>query len=655
MPIFTQNDRVNLRRASHFRSIPLPAWRWGLCLLAAVLLVGTHLGQARWPGVRLLEASARDGLTRVMARTTEDPRLAIVDINEESLRMLGPWPWPRQRLADLAEQLLTDAGAHRVVFDLVLPSPGGEEGAEAAGDARLVALARMGVLVVGQALDYESRSAPVEAGWLGGGRSGLPAGMPPEAKGARATGYVGNFPALAEGRCIGNIGFIPDFDGQTRRLAPWTLWEGQHYPSLALAALACARGDEVAGAAQLSLNPQGLWRVPFRHRPEAHVAVPAHEVLGGTVDTAGGTPLLAGRIVVVGSSALGLADRVATPVSANVSGVTVHMEALSWLLDAAEGRTPRAPPSGVMLMWALASGLVLAAMVGSRQSNLLRVGVALLGAVAAWVVLAAWVTATGAPEPISTPLLAYGLVMLFQLPLEWAGAQGRVRRQARLLGRYVAPAVLAQLQRRGSTDALTPRRARITVLIADMQDYTRNTADVSLADAADLTKGFLQALTEPVLTARGTLDRYTGDGLVAFWGAPIAEEDHADLAVDAALAIVAQVARFNEERRAQGLPAVKVRMGMASGEALVGDLGTRFRIAYTAVGDCINLASRLQQASRELDVSVLVADSVRLACRRHAFDPLGVLPVRGLPNQPVATPSALRASPPDGEAVPAGG
>jgi adenylate cyclase len=158
-----------------------------------------------------------------------------------------------------------------------------------------------------------------------------------------------------------------------------------------------------------------------------------------------------------------------------------------------------------------------------------------------------------------------------------------------------------------------------------------------------------------VLQARGTLDRYTGDGLVAFWGAPIAEEDHADLAVDAALAIVDQVARFNQQRLAQGLQAVHVRMGLASGEALVGDLGTRFRIAYTAVGDCINLASRLQQASRELDVSILAADSVRLACKRHRFEPLGVLPVRGLPAQPVATPSVLRASPQDAEGGPAGG
>jgi adenylate cyclase len=623
----------------------------GLGVLALVLLMGIHLDQARLPGVRLVEAGARDGLMQLMARTTEDPRLAIVDINEDSLRKLGPWPWPRQRLADLAEQLLSEAGAHRVVFDLVLPSPGEDAGGEATGDARLAALARAGVLVVGQALDYERRSAAVEAGWLGGGQLDRP-----EMAAAQATGYVGNFKALAEGRCIGNIGFVPDFDGQTRRLAPWTVWEGRHFPSLAMAALACTR-DTAATQPVVALpqTPEGWWRVPFRHLPQAHMAVPAHEVLAGTVDAAGGAPFLAGRIVMVGSSALGLADRVATPVSPNVSGVTVHVEALSWLLDAAEGRTPSPPPGGLMLGWALISGLLLAWAVGSASSSLVRVGVALLGVVLAWGALAAWVTATGATQPISTPLLAYGLVMLVQLPLEWAGAQGRVRRQARLLGRYVAPSVLERLQRSASTDALAPRRAHITVLIADMQDYTRNTADVELAEAARLTKGFLQALTEPVLQARGTLDRYTGDGLVAFWGAPIAEEDHADLAVDAALAIVDQVARFNQQRLAQGLQAVHVRMGLASGEALVGDLGTRFRIAYTAVGDCINLASRLQQASRELDVSILAADSVRLACKRHRFEPLGVLPVRGLSAQPVATPSVLRASLQDAEGGPAGG
>ena len=145
----------------------------------------------------------------------------------------------------------------------------------------------------------------------------------------------------------------------------------------------------------------------------------------------------------------------------------------------------------------------------------------------------------------------------------------------------------------------------------------------------------------------GTLDRYTGDGLVAFWGAPIAIVDHADQAVDAAMRIVANVDRYNLERKSQGLAELRVRIGIASGSALVGDLGTPFRIAYTAVGDCINLASRLQQLSRELDVSIAVAESCASQCQRWTFRSLGLVPVRGLADQQVFTPKVSSDAPAD--------
>jgi len=199
--------------------------------------------------------------------------------------------------------------------------------------------------------------------------------------------------------------------------------------------------------------------------------------------------------------------------------------------------------------------------------------------------------------------------------------------------------VLEELLAAEGEDPLAPRHADITVLIADMQDYTRLTRQSTLEGAAQLTKGFLEQLTRPVLEHRGTLDRYTGDGLVSFWGAPIAVADHADRAIDAAMTILENVRRFNEARAARGLPAVTVRMGVASGSALVGDLGTPFRIAYTAVGDCINLASRLQQASREVGVNILVSGSAAQRCRRWSFTPMGTTPVRGLGDEPVFTPT----------------
>ena len=676
------------RNLTDFRNITPIWWRSIVMALTIVVVAAVHIGHARVPGVGWLEASTRDVLMRLQSEASEDPRLALVDIDEDSLRLIGPWPWSRDRIAELAERLLSDAGATRVAFDMVMPAPSDarslglaptsptsrldpEVRRERLGDARLEIMAREGLVILGQALDYEERAVAVEVGVaLGGHRLPESVSQPRQPR-AKATGHVGNHSGLGGARCVGNIGVRPDFDGKTRRLAPWTDYGELSYPTLALATMSClpsGRADghqggrvgakdhpdnnginptrsEAAMVSDLPIDAEGHWRVPFRHQPQAHLSVPAHEVLNGSVDLNQGHPLLAGRIVIIGSSALGLADRVATPVAASVSGASVHAEALSWLLDVRDGRASRPPPQGLMLLWTMASAALLAWSLAGQGAHLVRVGITLSAILPAWLMLAAWVARTGGVEPVSTPLVAYAFLMLVLLPAEWAGVQGQSRRQARLLTRYVAPAVLAALQRDRNADVLSPRRANITVLIADMQDYTRNTSDAGLQEAAHLTKGFLQALTGPVLAHRGTLDRYTGDGLVAFWGAPLPEPDHADLALDAAMGILREVQAFNQNRCLEGKPPVTVRMGLASGEALVGDLGTAFRIAYTAVGDCINLASRLQQASREVDVPILASHSVQEASRRHAFIDLGTLRIRGLNDQRVGTPAACRETP----------
>ncbi|MBM3369046.1 MAG: CHASE2 domain-containing protein, partial [Betaproteobacteria bacterium] len=298
--MIAQNSPMAKRSPSHFAQFPKAGMPVLAVLLAAalvVLIAAVHWSKASAPAFRVLEAAVRDGLARWLATEAEDPRIAIVDIDEESLRRLGAWPWPRERLADLSEQLLSDAAASRVILDLVLPQAQGED-----GDARLGALAASGLVVLGQVLDYERRDPVLREGELAGGR---PLAAAHGGAIASATGFVANHRGLAAGRCVGNIGFQPDFDGQARRLAPWTAFEGQRYPMLSLAALACAPGDADPGrvAAQLPLGASGTWWVPFRRFPRAHLAVPAHEVLAGTVDRSGRLPLLNGRMVLVGSSA----------------------------------------------------------------------------------------------------------------------------------------------------------------------------------------------------------------------------------------------------------------------------------------------------------------------------------------------------------------
>ena len=297
-----------------------------------------------------------------------------------------------------------------VVFDLVLPDA--SLGKDTTGEARLAALGREGLLVPAQAFDYVRRDPRVIAGRPGGALAGPWSGpaMP-------ATGHVANFPALSQARCVGNVGFTPDFDGQVRRLALLTVWRGAYYPTLALAALQCARGirDPAASLASLKLDATGRWPIPFTRHLDRYLAVPAAAVLQDDA-----LPSLAGRIVLVGSSALGLSDRVATPLSPSTAGVTVHAAALSGLLDLADGRIPAAAPAKLTIAWLPLSTLLLWWAI-ARWRRLRAISAALFGALAGWLVVTAWSLDAGQAQPVTAALWSYAWLMGVYLPVEWAG------------------------------------------------------------------------------------------------------------------------------------------------------------------------------------------------------------------------------------------
>lgn len=163
-----------------------------------------------------------------------------------------------------------------------------------------------------------------------------------------------------------------------------------------------------------------------------------------------------------------------------------------------------------------------------------------------------------------------------------------------------------------------------------MEGYSGHTERLSLEAAGELTRDFLSCLTEPIIRLEGTLDKYTGDGLVAFWGAPINDPQHANRALDAAQAILERMAEFNRQRADRGEMPIRARIGIESGRALVGDLGTPFRSTYTAVGDCINIASRLQEMGRNYPWDVLIGDATVALTTHHTLRPVATLPIRGL-------------------------
>jgi adenylate cyclase len=547
----------------------------------------------------------RDRFIRMGAQDLPDRRILVVDIDETSLAE-QPWPWPRARLADLVEVLLQH-GARGVALDILQEKP-----ADAEGDARLAMLASHGPVVLAQMFDFQRGSA-LHGGQLAGG---VPAAAPGSA--VPAYGYIANHDGLAHARHVGNIGVVPDVDGVLRQV-PMRTWYGGHvYPSLSRALLSCCGG--VAPAPLMD----GMARIPYARSWESYDVAKAADLLRGAVPP----DYIRGRLVLIGSSSLSIGDRLATPLGASSAGLLVHAAMLSAQLDEQAGSAPaRWPGRAAAVLFCVALAL-LASYALPRLSAAVN---ALLLAAAAMLWLAlAYVLAPHDPllAPAS-PLLATAFLLAVAVPMHWQLAQQRSRQLLGTLRQYVAKAVVDELLLSDLKDPLAPRLLQVTTLIADMQGYTAQVESLSLEEAAKLTTDFLDCLTRPVLDKQGTLDKYTGDGLVAFWGAPLPNEQHADLALDAARGILQEVARFSRTRAGLGLPPLRVRIGIESGPAMAGDYGTSFRSIYTAVGDSVNTASRLEQAARDYPHDVIIGEGTVALSRRHRFLALGERTLRG--------------------------
>ncbi len=594
---------MNLFAAS--RALPsLATWLRVAIGVAAVALTASMQWRGEAAPSRVADEWLRDRFIQLRADARPEQRLLVVDIDEATLQKF-PWPWTRARQADLVERLV-ELGPRGVALDIVMVKPG-----DAAGDLRMAMLAEHGPLVLAQLFAYERLDEPLRAGRLAAGVAG------PRAPGTvGASGFLANHAGLAHAPRAGNIGVIPDNDGTLRRIPMQTWFEGRTYPTLALALMACCGGGAPATAP--------VMRVPFSRSIDAYYRISAADVLDGRLSRADA----AGKLLLVGSSALSVGDRVSSPLGANTPGLLVHAALLTTLLDQQAGLTPaRWPGAAIAIGFALLVAL-LGAYTFPRLSA--AANVLLLGATGlAWLPLAYVTTAHDPDFSPSAPLLSLMFLLAVAVPFHWQLSQQKSRRLLGTLRQYVATAVVNELLRSDLKDPLAPRQLDVTTLIADMEGYTSQVESLPVEEAARLTTDFLDCLTRPVLEQNGTLDKYTGDGLVAFWGAPLPQSLHADLALDAARAILREVAILSRRRVAAGHPPLRVRIGIESGLAMAGDYGTSFRSIYTAVGDSVNTASRLEQAARDFPHDVIVGEGAVQRATRHRFIALGQKHLRG--------------------------
>lgn len=637
-------------------------WRWfgvgravSLVLLAALVM----LRIADPAPLEALRSRTFDLYQRIKPREAALRPAVIVDIDEASLKTHGQWPWPRTLLADLNTRL-TQLGAAVIAYDIIFAEPDRMSPSVAADSFRNLDAATSEALrklpdndaVFGAAM-RASRVVLGESGHhLPDGAAKPPTvgfamiGPDPRRFLLRYPGLIGNLPVLeqaAAGR--GMLTMQPEPDGIVRRVPMLMIAQDTLMPALTLDML---RVVTRASAFRVNSDPAGVRSVaiPALDIPtdghgqlwihfapyDAGRYVSAKDVLEGRVPP----ERIARKLVLVGTSAVGLRDIKATPIDPAMSGVEVHAQVLESILS----KSVLARPGyaiGAELVTTVLFGLAIIAL-GPVLGAATMLG---LGALVA----AAIVAGSGflfAQQRMmidaTFPLLATFLIYLTLIFTNYFREQLQRHRIRTAFGQYLAPELVSQLAHSHDTLTLGGEDRTMSIMFSDVRGFT-TISELYKDDPQGLTtlmNNFLTPLTNAIIENHGTIDKYIGDAIMAFWNAPLTDKDHEVHACTAALEMLRRVEVLNEQREkdaqasGQRFIPIKIGIGINTGRCVVGNMGSDLRFNYSVLGDAVNLASRLEGQSKNYGVGIIIGSNTAKAVGdRFATLELDMITVKG--------------------------
>ncbi len=592
-----------------------------------------------------------------------DHRIVVIDIDERSLAVEGRWPWSRFKMTQLLDKLAAQ-GVVVVGFDIVFSEPERnpvdvlEQGVAVAGgesdlhqklvglrpafdaDAKFASVLHATDVVLAYYLHTET---PLRVGELpppvlrlNGGADSLPTM-------AETVGYTTSLPilqAVAAGQ--GFVSADPDEDGVVRRSPLLLQYHGDLYPSFALemarvylvrpdvkVQMHTGSGRQFVSGVQVTDRPirtdaAGKVIVPYRGGRRHFLYVSATDVLNDRVNP----DALFNTIAVVGTSAVGLADLRATPLDKNYPGVEVHVSILDAILN---GDFPYRPD------WEVGATTSLLALLAVSCSLLFPfLGPAWL-AITGSLLIAGLVSANfhlwqvaRMDLPLAAVLLMVLVIMVTNLGLGYLRETTQRRQIKGMFDQYVPPAHIEEmLLGNHGADSLKGETREMTVIFSDVRGFTSISEKLTAGEIKELLETYLTPVTEVIFEYHGTVDKYVGDMVMAFWGAPLDNPNHGRDALGAALRMLEVTREVSAELIARGWPGISIGIGVNSGLMSVGDMGSRYRRAYTVLGDAVNLASRLEGLTRMYGVDLIVGDGTRNAVADFEWRLLDRIRVRG--------------------------
>lgn len=602
-----------------------------------------------------------DTKLRAVMPQTLDSRIVIVDVDEKSLSELGRWPWSRNKLAALTHELFENQKIALLGFDLVFAEPDTSSGLQqlkklAEGELSKDSSFQSLVKTLTPSLDFDAQFANelkqknvVLSYYFTSDSQGRTNGLLPKPVIAqknltsipfRATawdGYGSNIEKIAiAAPKAGFFNAIADSDGVVRAAPLLATYNGDYYESLALAlyratlnsplvmpsyinsttarsidSLQLLDGTSNVSIKTIKVDNRAAVLVPYRGL--GGVAGGSFQYVSATdvINRRIGTKELNGKIILVGSSAPGLLDLRVTPVGQTYPGVETHANLLSSMLDEKAIVVPDYA-MGVEVAYLLLVGLSLAFVLPALTA--MR---ALMFSLATLLVPAAlniyFFVAHGLVFSMASLILLSLFAYMLNMSYGYFVESKSKRELTKLFGSYVPPQLVDEMLLEPSDHTMKALSRELTVMFCDLRGFTKMAENLEPAQLQHMLNDVFGRLTQLIVDRRGTVDKYMGDCVMAFWGAPVSMTNHAELAVLTAQDITKTIKLINQEHRAMGLPIIKLGIGINTGQMCVGDMGSFMRRSYTVIGDAVNIAERLESLTKKYELPLLVG----LTTMRH--------------------------------------
>jgi len=605
-----------------------------IALIVALVLSALYLGNARF--FQVLEEKTLDMRFAIRGMIDPGPETVIAAIDEKSINKLGRFPWSRSTWSRVVDRLTAD-GARVIVFDVIL-----SEKENAKSDDQLQrAIQRNGRVILPLVFDFTAtgfkesgftsqKVDAVTASSFAVIRPGDETFVPLKAK--MVLPPLSRFSSAAQ--ALGQINMIPDEDGTLRWEMLAIEYQGDYYPPIGLQAARLYRdlgpeslvldyrGSVSLGDTVVPTDQYGRMLINYRGPDRTFPMYPVSDILDGTAPV--GT--FKDKIVLIGPTALGIYDLRVTPFTANMAGIEKHASVVDNIL---RGDFLHRTETGVLpliFLFAIVLGLTLPRL-GAKSGAAL-----FLAFFASYMALVQYLFAVkGIWFNLVYPASALFFGYTSQTAYRFFTEERRAREIRKMFSSYVSKRIVDELIRDPSKAKLGGDRKEITVLFSDIRGFTSFSEKLQPEEVVSLLNEYLGAMTEIVFAHEGTLDKFVGDAIVAFWGAPLSQPDHAERACRCALAMIDKLKQLQAKWAAEGKHVIDIGIGINTGDMVVGNIGAPGKkMDYTVIGDNVNLGARLEGLTRQYNNHIIISE---FTCNKVkdilAVNELGSVTVKG--------------------------